>query len=166
MDKTKTCKWDGCTNLIQRKLGYCNNHYRKSIGGLCSINGCRGAVVGRGWCSKHWQKWSKYGDPEGGTKRSRNYGDVWLNNYGYVLEYMPGHIQSSPDGRVMQHRRIMSEILNRPLYDYENIHHKNGIKDDNRIENLELWITHQPIGKRVKDLLVWAEWIIKEYGES
>jgi hypothetical protein len=46
--------------------------------------------------------------------------------------------------------------LGRPLYSDENVHHKNGVRDDNRIENLELWSTLQPAGQRVTDKLQWA----------
>lgn len=105
------------------------------------------------------------GIPIDSSFKKRKNGEGTIDTSGYKTISVKGHPnQMDEKGRIREHVFIMSNHLGRPLSKNENVHHKNGIRDDNRIENLELWHKGQPPGQRVQDKIDWAIAFLTEYG--
>ena len=82
---------------------------------------------------------------------------------GYILVKKPDHPNAEKSGYIPEHIMVMSDHLSRPIVNGETVHHKNGIRNDNRIENLELWASRHPKGQRISDQVAWAIELLKEY---
>lgn len=105
------------------------------------------------------------GIPHDIPKRIRRpVGSGTYHKEGYKLIKKKGHPNATKSHWLFEHVFNMSEYLGRPLFKNENVHHKNGIRDDNRIENLELWNRGQPPGQRVEDKIAWCKEFMKQYG--
>lgn len=99
---------------------------------------------------------------------TKSLGDTYVTREGYVYEYVgldSGHPRESK-GYVAQHTLVMERILGRHLVDGETVHHLNGVREDNRPENLELWCKPQPTGIRAADAVEWAREILRLYGDD
>lgn len=81
---------------------------------------------------------------------------------GYILKYLPSH-PARKRNYVFEHRIVMESVIGRYLLKEETVHHKNGVKDDNRPENLELWASNHSSGQRVSDMIEHAINILKTY---
>lgn len=86
-----------------------------------------------------------------------------LDRDGYVRIWHPSHPMSRSDGYVLEHRLVMSQKLGRRLSQRETVHHKNGVKSDNRPENLELWASGHGGGQRINDLVEYCTGILREH---
>ena len=154
------CSVDGCMSrqVSRLRLGMCNVHYVKDLATrnkvTCEAASCLGSPIARGLCERHYRLYLRYGDPNVNTRARKGDGCLAQNGYRYI--FVNGC-------QWVEHRWFMEQHLGRPLRKDENVHHKNGVRDDNRIENLELWSKAQPAGKRVEDLVSFAKEILSRY---
>lgn len=179
------CSVEGCDRPAKTK-GWCHAHYmrwwstgKEPVGPVashrrtpdpCAVEGCtRTARVGE-LCAPHAkriQRTGEAGGPEVQVKAGNGQGkDRWIASDGYAWVRNPSHPNAYRNGTVQEHTVVMAEMLGRPLVSGENVHHKNGVRADNRPENLELWITQQPKGCRAADAVAWAREILDRYGDT
>ena len=136
----------------------------------CSVDGCDGLHKAKGLCTMHYQRVYAYGydvpGPAGPIRDPSSTSCLSTKGYRILSKAHPKlpHPNQWAKGRIFEHTVVMSEMLDRPLRKGERVHHKNGIRDDNRPENLELWYVSHPEGQRVEDLLKFAHHIIDMYG--
>lgn len=67
---------------------------------------------------------------------------------------------------MFEHILVMENMLGRNLFPNETVHHKNGVRHDNRPNNLELWVASPRHGIRAEDALMWAREILTIYGNE
>lgn len=98
--------------------------------------------------------------------KKRKKGSGTITSQGYKRLHILNHPNAQNGRWVLEHVYVMSNFLGRPLLKNERVHHKNGIRLDNRIENLELWTKDHPYGQRVEDKIKWCEEFLKQYKPS
>jgi transposase-like protein len=108
----------------------------------------------------------RIGQPRGAASPAWKGGRV--TDKGYILVYVPDEDRALAGptrggGYMLEHRLVMARKLGRPLLPGEKPHHKNTIKTDNSPGNLELWLSSQPSGGRVADLIEWSLTLLDRY---
>lgn len=84
---------------------------------------------------------------------------------GYIWVTIPMLSRNGGPRSVMEHRYVMSQHIGRDLLPEETVHHINGVRSDNQIENLELFNSRHGPGQRVVDKVTFAIEVLKQYPE-
>lgn len=166
-----TCTVPDCDKPIQAR-GYCNTHYTRwhkhgdplvvmrrgprPQNKVCTFPDCDGPSRARGYCTTHYNRWKRFGTAAAAVRALAPNGAGTINSDGYRRITVNGR-------RINEHRVVMEAALGRPLWPDENVHHKNGDRADNRLENLELWSSVQPAGQRIPDKVEYALEILSRY---
>lgn len=124
----------------------------------CTVEGCDKLIRSLGLCEMHYYRQRRHGDPSIFLRDHNRIGIPFEGKGGYL--YIIEEKGSRPKPH---HRHVMEKELGRLLRDNENVHHKNGDRKDNRLENLELWNTGQPAGQRVEDKISFYKEFLKLY---
>lgn len=180
--ESEKCSIEGCC-YKSRHLGLCEAHYGRlrrhgdPLAGkphkgvvtrqqptekrICMVVGCESPHTALGYCNAHLRRYKKYGNPIANQPiRKPMPGErEYKDGGGYI-----GRWDKELKKVVWDHRVVLEKLIGRPLTSNENVHHINGNKSDNRPENLELWVSTQPSGQTVHDLLAYAREILKTYG--
>jgi HNH endonuclease len=165
------CSIEDCDGPVAGS-GYCNRHYHrlKKYGdplhgikppptGFCEFPGCPDRSNRSRYCSGHrYQNW-KFGEMRPKRVQDGKSAPGSINRDGYRVVSRGGR-------KILEHRYVMELHLGRALWPDETVHHINGDRLDNRLENLELWSSSQPSGQRASDKLAWARAIIERYGDA
>lgn len=159
--------------------GWCHGHYlrwlrtgdvtadeplERRARGLCSVPRCDRPHQAQGLCMAHYQRVRSTGSAAATTPLRETSGQGFVRR-GYRIVPVAREERWLTNGvtPVEEHRLVMARFLGRPLTGQESVHHRSGQRDDNRLENLELWSRYQPSGQRVADKIEWAVRLLRTY---
>jgi hypothetical protein len=175
-ERPRGCSVERCEREAKTR-GWCHAHYQRwrthgDVGadvplrstGPCSVDGCDRQRYARELCNTHYRRLLATGSARADEPIRIVTGEGSLS-HGYWKVQVPDEDRWLVPGldSVMEHRLVMARALGRPLRDDEVVHHVNGVRTDNRIENLELWSTAHPKGQRVDDKVDFAVEMLRRY---
>ena len=167
------CTWEGCEKRNNGAGGLCPMHeVRRRKGqdmnapfqfrptdGSCAMDNCTNLrSKGHRICGMHRSRKTRKQPMDAPKHVPRNAPEWLLGRAGYMVCTFQGRVLS-------EHRYVMEKYLGRALLPHENVHHKNGVRNDNRLANLELWTKAQPSGQRVSDVLEWCRMMLEQYND-
>ncbi|MFA9431348.1 HNH endonuclease [Egicoccus sp. AB-alg2] len=170
------CAVEGCDGQAKSR-GWCHAHYQRwratgdiraevpvRRAGACTVDGCDRQRYARELCNTHYRRLLNTGEvrPEQPIRIVTGEGSL---SHGYWKAQVPDEDRwlVGDATSALEHRLVMARHLQRPLRTDEVVHHVNGNRTDNRIENLELWSTAHPRGQRVQDKVDFAVTILRRY---
>lgn len=86
-----------------------------------------------------------------------------IDGHGYARVWKPDDVRANCGRYMKEHTIVMEKTLGRQMLPHESVHHRNGIKSDNRPKNLELWSKSHPCGQRIEDKVQWAIELLRLY---
>lgn len=176
----RVCKVSNCSEPA-RSRGFCKRHYAlykngaldkegnklrdlKRVGTwkghICKIEDCEESTRSMGFCRNHYRQFQAGSIGQHGARlRPENHhppkNDYKTVQRGYIKKMQKDHPFADSYGYVLEHRLIMEEHIGRYLRPQEVVHHINRVRDDNRLENLQLLQSrkhHPPFHERVEEV--------------
>lgn len=163
--------------LFSKQKFCCHECYKKSrmakkpddvVCGVCSELFSIKRNVPAKYCSDKCRSLARYRKltnyPIKSPRIRSEYGNGYINKLGYRVIYREHPNANKRTKIILEHIFIKSQELGRPMRKGETVHHINGIRSDNRVENLELFTSRHPSGVRHEDKLKSAIAFLEEEG--